>query len=167
VLALTGSATAIHASEDTVHYHKHRRSTLVPELFGPRLHVDATDTKLLQKLRIPNTHLPTINRTDYTFAGNRLEITHIMEREVALACRCSDRRSEWMLTLPFETGGQPKHYGFIKIPGWHHRHHPRFSFGQGSRLVNYERIDFLESLERFSVLDQHTCGGSFPDANHD
>src|SRR5271163_1185770 len=45
--------------------------------------------------------------------------------------------------------------------------HSRSSFGQGAGLVDDERIDLFESLQRFGVLDQHARPRAAADAYHD
>ena len=43
----------------------------------------------------------------------------------------------------------------------------RPSFRQRARLVDDERVDLLEALERFGVPDQHAGSGAATHADHD
>ena len=48
-----------------------------------------------------------------------------------------------------------------------HGDHARLAFGQRAGLVDDQRVDFLEALQRLGVLDQHARGRALADADHD
>ncbi len=56
---------------------------------------------------------------------------------------------------------------FVERRQLHARARGRPSFRQRPRLVDDERVDFLEALERFRVPDQHAGAGAATHADHD
>ena len=48
-----------------------------------------------------------------------------------------------------------------------HRDHARLAFGQRAGLVDDQRVDRLQPLQRFGILDQHAGHGAFADSDHD
>ena len=78
-----------------------------------------------------------------------------------------DRRGQRMLAGQFEAGGQPQQLGFVLARRRHDRDHPRLALGQRAGLVDDQRIDPLQDLERLGVLDQHAGGGAAAGADHD
>ena len=60
-----------------------------------------------------------------------------------------------MLARLLEAGGQPEQLRFVLAGHGHDRDHPGLSLGERAGLVDDQRIDPLEDLERLGVLDQH------------
>ena len=72
-----------------------------------------------------------------------------------------------MLAHAFETGREPEQFVFADPWRRPHRHNPGLAFGQRAGLVDDQRVDLLEPLERLRVLDEHARSRAPPDADHD
>jgi hypothetical protein len=72
-----------------------------------------------------------------------------------------------MLAGRFDRGGMLEHRCFFESPDRHDASQARLSLRQGARLVDDDRGDLLEPLERSGVLDQDALAGASPDPDHD
>ena len=82
-------------------------------------------------------------------------------------CRGNDGRCQRMLAGPLDAGGEPQEVRLVEAGGRHDGGHCRLAFGQRAGLVDDQRVDLLQPLQRFGVLDQHAGLGAAPDADHD
>src|SRR5581483_9993026 len=77
-------------------------------------------------------------------------------------CTC-----EWVFTPLLHTCCKPQHFQFIEATVCRESRHARLAFGQGSGLVDHQRIDLLQPLECFGVLDQNSGVCSAASTHHD
>ncbi len=98
----------------------------------------------------------------------RLEIGDFLQREPALFRGGDDGGGEGMLARTLEAGAQRKHRRLVEaLCNGHREDHARFAFGQGAGLVDDQRVDRLESLQRLGILDEHAGSRALADADHD
>ena len=72
-----------------------------------------------------------------------------------------------MLAGPLDAGREAEQVVFLDTGGWHQCDHLGLAFGQRAGLVDHQRVDFGEALERLGVLDQHAGPGAAAGADHD
>jgi hypothetical protein len=72
-----------------------------------------------------------------------------------------------MLARPLEARRPPKEVLLDKALRRADRSDRGTSFGKGARLIDNERVDLLEALESFRVLDEHPRLSPTADADHD
>ena len=77
------------------------------------------------------------------------------ERRAALLGAAHDRRGQRMLAARLEAGGQAQQLVLGPAPRRPRRESARLAFGQRAGLVDDQRVDLLQALERLGVLDQH------------
>ena len=156
-LSLIGSATAMSPASCAVD--RRRTSRVWPvgaQLRRPRRRDGAAiDPELRQQRRVAERDLPAVDRAGDALAGVRLEVARLggsaMPRSsapatIAAASGCSLPRSS--------AGGEPQHLGFLDAVGGHDRDQLRLALGQRAGLVDDQRVDLLQQLERFGVPDQ-------------
>src|SRR5204863_3936771 len=100
-------------------------------------------------------------------AGHRLKPLYASEREVALARAGDNRRAERMLADALQTRSQTQQIVLFDSGSGGHRHEPRFSLGERSRLVDDKRRHTFENLERLGVSQQYSELGAAAGADHD
>ena len=83
------------------------------------------------------------------------------------ARRRDDGRRERMLAPPLEARGQAQELGLVVARQGHDGDEPRLALGERARLVDDERVDLLQHLERLGVLDEHARRRAAPGADHD
>ena len=72
-----------------------------------------------------------------------------------------------MLASPLQAGREPEQLLLVHARGRHERGHLRLALGQRAGLVDHQRVDLGEPLQRLGVLDQHARLGAAPGADHD
>ena len=78
-----------------------------------------------------------------------------------------DRGRERVLAALLEACGEAQHFVLVDPADGAHGDDLRLAFGQRAGLVDHERVDLLEPLQRFGILDQHAGLRAAPDADHD
>ena len=101
-------------------------------------------------------------------ARRRIEVGASAEASPLLLRRGDDRRRQRMFARPLEAGGEAAAVRRRRSPA------PdvtattaRLALGQRAGLVDDQRVDLLQPLERLGVLDQHARLRAAPDADHD
>ena len=72
-----------------------------------------------------------------------------------------------MLAAALETCGQTQQFGFLDAGRGLDRHDARLALGERAGLVDHQRVDLLQALQRLGALDQHARLRAAPDADHD
>ena len=100
-------------------------------------------------------------------AGCGVGTTRRREGEAALVGRADDGRAERVLAAALEACGEPEQFVLVDALGGEDRGHRRLALGQGAGLVDDERVDLLEPLQRLGVLDEEAEARALADADHD
>ena len=87
--------------------------------------------------------------------GQRLKARDGRPLEAASPGGLDDRRGERMLARLLESGGELEHVGLGERSDGGDAGHARPALGQRAGLVDDERVDLLQPLERLGVPDQH------------
>ena len=108
-----------------------------------------------------------LDLADHALARRRVEFRGVGEREPLLRRSGDDGGGQRMLAASFEAGGEPQQCVRIEARRRADGGHARLAFGQRAGLVDDQRVDLLEPLQRLGVLDQHAGLRAAPDADHD
>ena len=168
VVGLIGSATAMMPAGLAVDRDEHRRRAFAPQAIGPRLQPGrrripscsrscALPSATWRPPIRPATPLPV---NDVKSAISRsVRPRSRAQATMAAASGCSLERSRLAASDRMAVSSKPSS-GRIDD-------HARLAFGQRAGLVDDQRVDFLETLQRLGVPDQDSRRRPFAHAHHD
>ncbi|MCY1374507.1 hypothetical protein D9M69_618550 [compost metagenome] len=78
-----------------------------------------------------------------------------------------DGMRQRMLAALVEAGGQAQHLGGVICAGTFRTVEYRVPFGQGSGLVDDQRVDLAQVLDGAGITKQHTAAGGLARCDHD
>ena len=87
-------------------------------------------------------HPSSADRTAHAFAGQRFEIRHVGERYPAFRARRDDRRRERMFARALQARRQSQDFVLVETGRGIERLHFRLALGEGTGLVDDERVTF-------------------------
>ncbi len=119
--------------------------------------------------RVAERHSAALDGADDALARDRLEVRHRRAGETPRAAGPShDGGGQRMLADRFETGGEPQQLVLRSRPAPPtERRQRRLALGERAGLVDDQRVDLLQQLERLGVADQHAGLGAAARADHD
>ena len=167
VVGLIGSATHDQARRPAVDRDEHHRLAFGAPPLGALGQRAGIDLQARQQPLIAERDLAAVDPAAHALAGDRVEPARLRELQAALLGSGDDRRRERMLARPLEAGGEPQQLVLVDARGRHQRGHLGLALGQRAGLVDHQRVDLGEALERLGVLDQHARLGAAPGADHD
>ena len=100
-------------------------------------------------------------------AGERTKASWLGQGQPALLCRGDDGGGQRMLAGALDRSGSCQQIALRPLARRHHRDHARPAFGQRAGLVENERIDALQTLQRLGRADQHAGARALADPDHD
>ena len=74
---------------------------------------------------------------------------------------------EWMFACAFHARRQPERFKVTRRVCGGERRYTRLPFRQGAGFVDYQRVDFLQTFQRFGIFDQHSGVSAAAGADHD
>ncbi len=163
---MTGSATPNHAAWPPVERREHRGRAAAAQLVRQPCERANVNSGRLHHGLIAERDPAAIDGSAHPLARDALEASDLGEREIAILGRTDDRGGEGMLAQTLETGREPQKF-VLAGAGRFHRHNPGLAFGQRAGLVDDQRIDLFQPLERFGVLDQNPGMSAPSHPNHD
>ena len=101
------------------------------------------------------------------FPGERLEIRYRQQVELFLFCCCQDGGGQRMLALSFQAGQCLQKPGLVDAFGGEDGADFRLALGEGSGLIDDQRVYFLHRFQGFRVADQDALPGAAAGAHHD
>ena len=121
-----------------------------------------------QELRAAADHARAVDRTDHALADRRIEVG---DRRQGTACAPA-RPRRWrppagVRSLVRRWRASEARSSASKPGAGSDVHDLRAALGQGSGLVDHQRVDLLHPLERLGVADQHAVLRTLADADHD
>ena len=117
---------------------------------------------LLHQRGVAERHVPAGQRASDAYARARFEFLRLVELETALVGRADDRLRQRVLAALVEARGKTKHFVF-GVAG--RRHDPverRLAFGQRAGLVDDQRVDLAEVLDRGRVAEEDALRRALP-----
>jgi hypothetical protein len=143
--------------------------TVWPSL--PRLgllrQVAGIDAERREESEVAHDHALAVDRAGDALARLRLEVGGAGKRQLALLRAPGDRRGERMLAAALQAGDQAEQLVLRHAVHRGHIRQPRLALGQGAGLVDDERVDLLDALQRPGILDEHARLGAAADRHHD
>ena len=109
----------------------------------------------LRKAALPEDDAAAVDDAPRAFAGRRLEIPRRRRRSPFASRRRDDRAGERMLGGALDGRREPQHLVPAEAVSRDDFGHRRAALGQRAGLVDHQRVDLFEALQRFGVLDQH------------
>src|SRR3954469_12151297 len=103
----------------------------------------------------------------HALSGDRIEVTHFAQGCIALRGTPEDRARQRMLAAALEARGDLEHSLLGRAFGWNYGHEPGLAFGERAGLVDHQRVDLFQALERFGITDEHARLGTPAGADHD
>ena len=146
---------------------EHHGRSFVPVLSGRILERGGIRALQSHHRGISDRHAPAVDGSGDALAADRAEILNRPKRDSALPGATDDRVRQRVRTRFLERGGKSEQIGFFETGRRLHRYQGRFALGQGAGLVDDDRVDGCEALERRCILDQDAAPGPLADADHD
>ena len=146
---------------------EHDRLALAAQSFGMLAKLLAGNAKLFEQRSIPHHHRPAVDLPLDALPGVGLEMFQPSPPRAPFPGGRGNRRGQRVLAGDFDAGGQPEHLPFVLARHRHDRDHAWLSLGERAGLVDDERVDAFQNLERLGILDQHAGRGAAARADHD
>ena len=151
----------------TVNRDVHDRRPFGAQTIGGGVERRCRDVQTGEELCVADRDLAAVDRADDTLAGDRFERGDGGKRRALPFGGAHDCGGQRVFTRTLQGGGQTEQVELCdRIEGFDGDDF-RFALGQRARLVDNERVDFLEAFQRFGVFDQHARLGAATDAHHD
>ena len=126
-----------------------------------------SDAELFQQTFVAHGNLVTADSTDDTSPGQRTE--PLCGNKLHSVCKCSldDRGGQRVLAAALQAGDQLHDALFGFAAEGDHRHQLGLALGERSGLVERQRCDLLQCLQRLGVLDEDASARAASSADHD
>jgi hypothetical protein len=147
--------------------HEHDGLAATSQVVGVRLHQPDGNGQRLEQFQIADRHSTSVDRAHHTLASDRFEIADGRQRHAAFARPRDNSRGERMFADVLQARGKLEQLTLVRAILRRQRDEAWPPFAQGSGLVDHERGDLLEDLERFGVSNQHAGFGPPAGSDHD
>ena len=146
---------------------EHRRLAFGLQRLGLGGNRCGVDAMVGHHRRIAERDLFTRHRAGNALAGDCLEVFGIRQLDATFSRTLDDRLGERVLRAFFKGSGERKQIILIDAVRRDDVGQLRPAFGQGAGLVDDQRIDRSEVLQRRGFLDQYAGMGTAPGRGHD
>ena len=154
VLALIGSAIA---SNPATRPSTAARITVAPSARSSSarcVNDPRVDPELRKQFRVSQRDALSVHPADHPSTGRRIEILYLAERKLFLLRGRQDGASQRDARSPAPDWPPGEGVRLLETIRRNHCRHPGLSLGQGAGLVDHERVDLLEALQRLGILDE-------------
>ena len=125
------------------------------------------DLQLPHQHRIAERDGPAVNHPARALAGRRGEVADVAQREIAVFRGIEDRLRQRVLAAALDAGCEAQQFVFIEPGSCNDGDHFRLALGERPGLVDHQRVDALQLLQRLRVADQDPRMRAAADADHD
>ena len=164
---LDGIGDAEQAGWPPIHRDEYHRLPLLAQRVGTIAEAGRIDAQGIEQSQVADGHRPAVDRPDDALAGDGFESANFREHQTALPRAGDDRRGQRMLADVLEAGGKTEQRRRVQTLTRLDGHEPRLAFGERPGLVDDDRRDLLQQLQRFGIADQHARFRAPARADHD
>src|SRR5690606_14047148 len=130
---------------------------VLAQLFGDLSEGFNVDANLPHDLSVADGDAVAIHGAEHTLTDGGIEIANGAQRQPAALRGSNDGSGERMFTAALDTCREAQQLRFIKASSRPNGRYLRPALGQCARLVDDDRVDLFEALQRFGILDQHAA----------
>ena len=159
--------SAKQSDKTSIHSDKDNGLSVTPQRVGTFTQRIGCDPVRLQQRYRPQHNVTPIHQARHTVADLRAEVRHRRSCQSAVVRRVGHRGRERVFAATLDRRSRRQQFGLGRALGREHGRQDRSSLGQGARLVDHNRADALECLERLGIFDEYTDAGATSGADHD
>ncbi len=138
-----------------------------PQRFGALGQRAVRDAQLMEQRGVADADVGPVEAAYDALPRDRSERRDVAGQRVSRAGLRYDGVGQRVLAGSLQARRRAEHGPLVESGRGDDGHDARLAFRERARLVDHQRVDALERLERLRILEEHTHRGGTPDPDHD